>query len=122
MPFSDMQNAKLGVEATHFLQHMLDEPPSHEPLLAALGGTPIGLRHHIEAELDRWAQNGMTPLFVFEGQSTVGKEAMALKNAKVSLVKTNGSWDLYALNQPEEAVKAFGASGKIIPGRIDAQC
>lgn len=122
MPFSDMQGAVIGVEATAYLQHMIDEPPAHEPLLAALGGSPIGLKEHIRNELDLWKDNGMKPIFVFEGQSIMGKEDMALRNAKAALVKTQNAWDLYADNQPEEAVKAFGASGKwarlVIPTHI----
>jgi hypothetical protein len=110
MPFSDMQNAKIGVEATYYLQHMIQQVPAHEPLLAALGGEPIALRHHIKKELDHWNSNGMTPLFVFEGQSTVGKEVMALQNAKAALRKTKRAWELYADNDPEDAVTSFGGS------------
>ncbi|KAH8801549.1 hypothetical protein F5884DRAFT_518715 [Xylogone sp. PMI_703] len=111
MPFSDMQGAVIGVEATSYLQHMIDEPPAHEPLLAALGGSPIGLKEHIRNELDQWKSNGMKPIFVFDGQSIMGKEDMALRNAKSALLKTQTAWDLYADNHPEDAVKAFGASG-----------
>ena len=112
MPFSDMQDAVIGVEATNYLQHMLENPPSHEPLLAALGGDPIGLRHHIATELDQWKTNGMKPLFVFDGQSIVGKDDMTLQNSKAALVKTQSAWNLYSQSHPEEAVKTFGASGK----------
>jgi hypothetical protein len=105
-----MQNARLGVEATYYLQRMIEEPPAHEPLLAALGGSPIALKQHIEEELDRWKQNGMSPLFVFDGQSTVGKDDMALRKAKAALAKTQTAWELYADNQPSEAVKTFGSS------------
>jgi hypothetical protein len=112
MPFADLQNAKIGVEATYYLQHMIDEPPAHEPLLAALGGDPIALKRNIENELDLWKENGITPLFVFEGQSTVGKEEMAWHSAKTALVKTQKAWELYAENHPEDAVKTFGRSGR----------
>ena len=90
---------------------MIDEPPAHEPLLAALGGTPIAVRHNIELDLDKWAQNDMTPLFVFDGQSIVGKDSIALRNAKAALVRTQTAWELYADNHPSEAVKTFGSSG-----------
>jgi hypothetical protein len=90
---------------------MIEEPPAHEPLLAALGGEPIALRHYIRAELDRWKENGMRPLFVFDGQSIVGKDNMTLRNAKAALSRTQKAWELYADNQPSEAVKSFGASG-----------
>lgn len=114
MPFADAQNAVIGVEATYYLKHMIEDPPASEPLLAALGGEPIALRHHIVQELDKWKENGMTPLFVFDGQSVVGKEDMALRNAKGSLVRTQKAWELYVDNQPTDAVKSFGSSGTLI--------
>lgn len=98
---------------------MLDDTPTNEPLLAALGGDPIALKAHIESDLDRWKENKIRPLFVFDGQSVVGKDEMALRQARVALTKTQKAWDMYSKNQPEEAVRAFGAAGKlnILPTR-----
>jgi hypothetical protein len=90
---------------------MIDDPPSHEPLLAALGGDPIGLKQHIGNELNRWKDNNMRPLFVFDGLNVVGKDEIILEAARVALQKTNHAWNLYGENQPAEAVSAFGASG-----------
>jgi hypothetical protein len=121
MPFSEMENARIGVEATAYLQHMIEEPPAHEPLLAALGGEPIALKQHIEKELDNWKTNGMTPIFVFEGQSTVGKDEVALANAKVAFGKTQQAWDLYSDGEPGDAVKTFGGSRKISAAYLVAE-
>ncbi|CZS94465.1 hypothetical protein WAI453_008066 [Rhynchosporium graminicola] len=117
MPFSDTKNAVIGVEATSYLRNMihLHDQPAHEPLLAALGGDPIALKHHIENELDKWSSNHMRPLFVFDGQSIVGKDEMTLRNGKAALTKTQKAWELYGNNQPEEAVKTFGTSGAVRP-------
>ena len=90
---------------------MIEEAPAHEPLLAALGGSPIALRQHIEEDLDRWKQNDLTPLFVFDGQSVVGKDSVALRSARAALGKTQNAWELYADNHPSDAVKTFGSSG-----------
>ena len=90
---------------------MIHETNVHEPLLPALGGDPIGLKEHIENELDKWEAHQMKPLFVFEGQSMVGKDDITLRRSKAALAKTQDAWDLYNDNHPEEAVKAFGASG-----------
>jgi hypothetical protein len=113
MALTDMENAVIGVEATAYLQHMIEEPPTHEPLLAALGGEPIALKEHIERELDNWKKNNMTPLFVFEGQSTVGSDEVALSHAAEALSKTTRAWTLYSDNEPGDAVKTFGGSRKI---------
>ena len=109
MPLSDLVNAHIGVEATEYLKQMI-EISAHEPLLAALGGAPIGLKHHLEAELDRWTENNIKPLFVFEGQSTVGKDDIALRNAKEALDRTENAWKLYINGEPDKAVTAFGNS------------
>ncbi|CAG8975384.1 hypothetical protein HYALB_00009525 [Hymenoscyphus albidus] len=108
---ADFENAVIGVEATSYLQNLIDNPPSHEPLLAALGGEPMTFRHYIESELKLWKENKMKPLFVFDGQTNVGKDEMALKRAQLALKQTQHAWTLYGDNRPDEAVKAFGASG-----------
>ncbi|TAQ84877.1 hypothetical protein B7494_g6798 [Chlorociboria aeruginascens] len=113
MSFSDLAGAKIAVEATNYLQHMIDEAPAHEPLLAALGGYPIGLKQHIKKELDNWKANDITPVFVFDGQSMVGKEQTTLHFAKAALAKTQKAWELYVDNDPEGAVKNFGSSGAV---------
>ena len=90
---------------------MIGNSPAQEPLLAALGGEPIALRHYIREELDKWKQNKMRPLFVFDGQSIIGKEDMALQISAGALERTKKAWKLYVANEPSEAVKTFGSSG-----------
>ncbi|KAI0999191.1 hypothetical protein K3495_g9005 [Podosphaera aphanis] len=112
-PFSELCNAVIGVEATAYLQNVIDGGLAHEPLLAALGGDPIGLNHHLGIELERWAENNMTPLFIFDGQSIVGKDDVTLRSSCAALLKTRQAWKMYEDNQPNDAVKAFGSSGAI---------
>lgn len=112
-PLQEFENAYIGVEATSYLQNMIDNPPSHEPLLAALGGDPMTLKSHIQNELDLWKQNNITPIFVFDGQSSKGKDEISLWKAKHALKQTQHAWDLYGENHPETAVKTFGGSGAI---------
>ncbi|KAF4626125.1 hypothetical protein G7Y89_g12037 [Cudoniella acicularis] len=111
MPLADIVNAHIGVEATSYLQNMIDT--SREPLLAALGGDPMTLKQYIESELDLWKENKITPVFVFDGQTSVGKDEVALRKAKAALAQTQKAWELYVENHPETAVKAFGDSGAI---------
>jgi hypothetical protein len=88
---------------------MIDEPPSHEPLLAALGGDPIGLKQHIETELNRWKDNRMRPIFVFDGLNVVGRDEIILEGAKAALDKTSHAWDLYGDNAPCRSCLGFWA-------------
>jgi hypothetical protein len=71
------------------------------------------LKQHIETELNRWKDNNMRPLFVFDGLNVVGKDEIILEAARVALQKTNHAWNLYGDNAPAEAVTAFGASGAV---------
>jgi len=117
MQFSnDPEETVIGVEATAYLQTVMEENP--EPLLAALGGFPLVLKENIETELNKWKENNMRPIFVFEGQPIVGQDEMTLRNAKAALDVTQSAWNLYGENKPTEAVTAFGASG-MIPFKIE---
>ncbi|CCU75030.1 XPG N-terminal domain-containing protein [Blumeria hordei DH14] len=89
---------------------MVNNGPAHEPLLTALGGDPISLEYYIEHELDKWSENKITPLFVFDGQSIIGKDEMTLRNSRAALLKTQLAWKLYGDHQPNDAVKTFGSS------------
>lgn len=110
----DLENAVIGVEATSYLQNLIERPPTHEPLLAALGGDPMTFTRHIETELRQWKDNNMKPLFVFDGQTNVGRDEIALRKAKAALEETEKAWQLYADNHPDDAVKTFGNSGRLL--------
>jgi hypothetical protein len=92
---------------------MLDE--HSEPLLSALGGLPYGLRSEIEADLDNWKMNGITPFFVFDGLYIIGQEDMALRIAKEATRRSDKAWESYQNAQTEQqlkdAVKGFGELG-----------
>ncbi|KAM3088260.1 hypothetical protein ACMFMG_002314 [Clarireedia jacksonii] len=112
MPLSDCANAKIGVEATAYLSNLL-KGPADEPLLAALGGSPMGLRQHIENDLDKWKENNITPFFVFEGQAVVGKNEMTMHNLRAAIGGTQEAWALYNEGNPTDAVAAFRKAGAI---------
>jgi hypothetical protein len=90
-------------------------PPSKEPLLSALGGLPYWLKAEIEEDLDQWKKSNLTPLFIFDGLSIVGKEEMALRFAKEGARRSEEAWALYNVaktaEQTKDAVTAFGNSG-----------
>ncbi|KFY66921.1 hypothetical protein V496_01859 [Pseudogymnoascus sp. VKM F-4515 (FW-2607)] len=112
-PIAEYRDAPIAVHASYYLQKFLDTPPSAEPLLSAIGGYPLAIRIHINADLDQWQKHGITPRFYFDGQATVGSEEVAMKDAKVSMEKSNAAWQPYYQNQPTEAVIAFGKTGSV---------
>ncbi|OBT59111.1 hypothetical protein VE04_01007 [Pseudogymnoascus sp. 24MN13] len=112
-PIAEYRDAPIAVHASYYLQKFLDTPPSAEPLLSAIGGFPLAIRIHINADLDQWQKHGITPRFYFDGQATVGLEEVAMKDAKSSMEKSNAAWQPYYQNQPTEAVIAFGKTGSV---------
>lgn len=106
----ELTDTAIAVDASYYLSHFLDDPPYHEPLLPALGGL-TGIQNHISKDLDQWASNNITPLFVFDGQPVKGQEEIATDKAKNAVDKTNKAWALYFSGQAEQAVQTFGANG-----------
>jgi hypothetical protein len=107
----DLKGYVVAIEATWYFQNLLDTPPSKEPLLPALGGLPLALKSHIEADLNQWEKAGLIPYFIFDGLSIIGEEDISMKAAKESGDRILEAWRLYCNNQATDAVSAFGNSG-----------
>lgn len=110
----EVKGYTIAIEATWYLNGLLDTPPVKEPLLSALGGLPYWLSVEIEDDLDQWERHGLTPLFIFDGISIIGKEEMSLRAAKDAARRSDAAWALYrnavSKEQTTEAVTAFGNS------------
>lgn len=89
---------------------MLDNAPSHEPLMCALAGL-TGIHMHMENELNQWKAHKVTPFFIFEGQPVVGQDDVTIASGLRDIARTNDAWDLYFDGRASEAVAAFGATG-----------
>ncbi|KAI1853640.1 hypothetical protein JX266_001624 [Neoarthrinium moseri] len=111
---SQLEDTAIAVDASYYLQLFLDIPPTHEPLLPALGGL-TGIETHIEADLDSWAQNRTTPFFVFNGQTVVGQDEIAVQRGKAANIKTDEAWNLYFRGEANLAVSTFGQDRKAYP-------
>lgn len=109
----EIKGFTIAVEATWYLQHMLEE--DSEPLLSALGGLPYGLKAEIEGDLDSWKKHGLTPMFVFDGLYIIGQEDMALRISKNASRRSDKAWESYrdakSEQQLKDAVKSFGELG-----------
>jgi hypothetical protein len=111
-----LKDYTIAVEATWYLQNLLDAKPVKEPLLSAHGGQPLWLKNEIQDDLDLWERHGLTPLFIFDGLPIVGKEEMSLRVAKEAAIRSEHAWNLYAPAKTQEqttaAVNAFGNTGE----------
>lgn len=106
---AELEDCAIAVDATYYLNNLLDTPPAHEPLLSALGGL-TGIQSHINENLDLWDKNRIVPLFVFDGQSITGQDDVSLNRRRAANQKTDDAWSLYSQSQAEQAVATFGAN------------
>ncbi|KAK4189625.1 hypothetical protein QBC35DRAFT_132971 [Podospora australis] len=102
----ELKDIAVAVDATYYLQSILNVKPN-EPLLSALGGV-TGIVSRIEADLDSWDENNTTPFFIFDGVPITGEDAVASQRAREANIKTDLAWELYFNGRANEAVAAFG--------------
>ncbi|OAA67029.1 xpg i-region protein [Niveomyces insectorum RCEF 264] len=107
---SDLDGCAIAVDATYFIQHIFNNTSYHEPLMSALSGL-TGFTAFLEKELDQWAANNLTPLFVFNGQPVVGQDDMSIANGLRDIARTDTAWQLYSAGRADEAVANFGSTG-----------
>ncbi|KAK5656330.1 hypothetical protein OQA88_4710 [Cercophora sp. LCS_1] len=103
---ADLQGCAIAVDASYYIHLQLEASPP-EPLLTALGGL-TGIQGRIETDLDNWAANDITPLFVFDGQPIIGQEEVTTTKIRQANEKTKYAWNLYFEGQADDAVTAFG--------------
>ena len=108
---SDLSGAVLAIEASFYLDRLLNQPPSKEPLLPALGGLPFSLKAHIQNELGILAEHGVRPVFIFNGMEA-GKKHRPFKDMDDAARLNGSAWELYNRHEAEQAVESFGKSGQ----------
>ncbi|KAK9777908.1 putative XPG N-terminal domain-containing protein [Seiridium cardinale] len=113
-PVTQLEDTTIAVDASYYIQQFLDYPPTHEPLLPALGGL-TGIETHIEADLDCWVQNNTTPFFIFNGQPVEGQDAVFVQRGKSAISKTDEAWNLYFRGEANQAVSTFGQDRRAFP-------
>ncbi|KAI0391434.1 hypothetical protein F5Y17DRAFT_407920 [Xylariaceae sp. FL0594] len=107
-PMSCLEDSTVAIDASYYLQLFLANTPYQEPLLPALGGL-TGIQTHLEADLDCWKANRVTPFFIFNGQTVVGSDEVSIQRGQRAIAGTDEAWSLYFQSQANEAVAAFGA-------------
>ena len=103
-----LKGATVGVDAAFFARQFIAEP-----LLTALGGSPIaleGVRNALQNLLDA----DVCLHFVFNGLQSVKVEDPFAKAEAVN-VDNGAAFALYESHQPMEARRAFSALGRLAP-------
>ncbi|OWZ61562.1 hypothetical protein AYX15_06241 [Cryptococcus neoformans] len=105
-PISTLANTRLGIDATHYLNHLLTDPNSREPLVAATGGLPLAIISKIENDLRALERHAIKPVFVFTGLPLASRpppKGPDIKAERENQIK-NEAWALYDEGQAYAAV------------------
>jgi hypothetical protein len=66
-----------------------------------------GIDYHIHQHLDLWDKHGITPFFIFDGQSLVGQDEVTLMRARAANQRMDQAWALYLQTEGRESVNVF---------------
>ncbi|OCF33804.1 COP9 signalosome complex subunit 5 [Kwoniella heveanensis BCC8398] len=110
-PMSALANTRLGIDATHYLNHLLSDSESREPLVAATGGLPLGIIARIETDLRSLERQNIKPVFVFAGlplASRPPQKGLDPQAERETQVK-NEAWSYYENGEVERAITQLTA-------------
>lgn len=106
MPISTLRDSVIGIDAAYYL-----EGPAKEPLVSALGGSPLALETSIVRELKDWEAVGIRPHFVFDGLDD-GINDNPFGPSVVSARSNATAFETYDSDEAEQAIELFRTSGK----------
>ena len=108
LPLSIISESRLGIDASYYLQNLLDGPATREPLLAATGGLPLALIQRIESDLRSLERLHIKPVFVFPG--LIPNKRWKTQNyteINEACRDRRDAWAKYEEGQEEAATKLF---------------
>lgn len=115
LPLSTLSDTRLGIDAAHYLNALMESPPSREPLLAATGGLPLGLTQRLESDLRVLEKLHIKPVFVFPGipPSRKFKAPQFHQEYAQACADRQAAWDQYEHGHEEEATRLFAGKAEI---------
>jgi len=103
-----LSESRLGIDAAYYLQQLLENPSSKEPLLAATGGLPLALAQRIEADLRVLEKLHIKPVFVFPGLQPNKKWRQSHHYEYTEACRDRrDAWTKYESGQEDAATKLF---------------
>ncbi|KAK4504771.1 hypothetical protein PRZ48_002733 [Zasmidium cellare] len=104
-----LKGREVAIEVEDYLNSLLTNSQTREPLLPALGGLPFALKDHIDKDLENFRQAGIIPIFVFSGLEIGCRDRKTIsKESKKALDILDEAWSVYDLGRGDDAVVAFG--------------
>ncbi|CAE6464140.1 unnamed protein product [Rhizoctonia solani] len=118
LPLSTLAESRLGIDASHYLSNLLDNPATREPYLAATGGIPLSLPSRIEQDLRALEKLHIKPVFVFPGlppNKRINKNTPQQNVAKQmeAVAARREAWTCYESGRNEQATKLFESKSNV---------
>ncbi|KAF1937929.1 hypothetical protein EJ02DRAFT_40221 [Clathrospora elynae] len=111
----ELRDCRVGIEAADYLsQRILKNELAKESLVPALGGLPLALQRHIEADLAIFRHFAIEPYFVFSGLDITEQVDPFVQKKQEATVNAD-AWNLYDSQQAIESVAKFGESLYVTP-------
>lgn len=103
------KDTRIGFDAEVFINNLLSNTNTREPLLPALGGLPFALTQHIDAELEQLREAKIEPYFMFNGIELACRDRKTLlKDSQKAVKVLESAWDVYDQGRGDDAVANFG--------------
>ncbi|KZT25182.1 PIN domain-like protein [Neolentinus lepideus HHB14362 ss-1] len=111
LPLSVLSDSRLGIDASNYLQTLMENPPTREPLIAATGGLPLALTTRVEADLRVLEKYRIKPVFVFPGllPNRRGRNHQLHQEQNAACRERQEAWAKYEAGQEDAATKLFEA-------------
>ena len=110
LPLSSLSETRLGIDATHYLRTLLENPATRESLLPATGGSPLALTAKIESDLRTLEKLHIKPVFVFPGL-TPNRRWKQQQQAQYEQTEAGRdrlqAWAKYEAGQEDAATRLF---------------
>jgi hypothetical protein len=117
---SELTGTRLGIEAADYLRtRIINHPDAKEPLVPALGGLPMALEKHVEADLKAFEALDIEPRFVFSGLD-LGDQGDPFRQKQEEAGVNANAWNLYDNHHAAASVAKFGESSEHTAPRRDA--
>ncbi|CEL61674.1 putative protein C139,01c OS=Schizosaccharomyces pombe (strain 972 / ATCC 24843) GN=SPAC139.01c PE=1 SV=2 [Rhizoctonia solani AG-1 IB] len=118
LPLSTLAESRIGIDASHYLSNLLDNPATREPYLAATGGIPLSLSSRIEQDLRALEKLHIKPVFVFPGlppSKRISKNTPQQNAAKQmeAVQARRDAWNHYEAGRNEQAAKLFESKSTV---------
>ena len=111
-----LKESTVAIDAEDYLNTLLIQARTREPLLPALGGLPFALEQHIDSDLANFYDADIKPIFVFPGLDVACKDRRSISRESQKAIKIlDDAWTVYDQGRGDDAVVAFGKACKLSP-------